>query len=109
MNADSVAPQLNPYFLLQNGQCSGVWSEAILAEMAAARPEVAFPDLCEDFGSISYAKEGRLIVTPEYPRTGFTSLKIANYAAFSSTRMATQQQQQQQPVFHQQQQQYQQP
>lgn len=106
-NSDSIAPQLNPYFLLQNGQCSGVWSETILAEMAAVRPEVVFPDLCEDFGSISYAKEGRLIVTPEYPRTGFTSLKIANYAAFSSTRMATQQQHQ--PVFHQQQQQYQQP
>lgn len=81
---DSILPALNPYFVFQRGECSGVWSDRILNEMARARPGTKFLDLSETFGNISYTKEGRILITPEFPRTRITSLKIANYQIFSA-------------------------
>ncbi|TQS34247.1 hypothetical protein Golomagni_05378 [Golovinomyces magnicellulatus] len=84
VDLDSILPPLNPYFLVENGQCSGVWSNTIISEMATARPSVQFTDLSETFGDISYSKEGRMVVTPEYPRTRITSLKLSNYQKFAN-------------------------
>lgn len=81
---ESVLPPLNPYFLMQDGECSGVWSNAIVSEMALARPEAIFPDLSESFGHVSYSKEGRMVISPEYPRTKITSLKMSNYQKFAN-------------------------
>lgn len=81
---DTILPALNPYFLFQRGECTGVWSDRIINEMARARPDAKFSDLSETFGNISYTKEGRIIITPEYPRTHITSLKLANYQIFSN-------------------------
>lgn len=81
---DSILPALNPYFLFQRGECSGVWSSKIINEMARARPDTKFLNLSETFGNISYTKEGRIIISPEYPRTRITSLKLANYQIFSN-------------------------
>ncbi|KAK2590843.1 hypothetical protein QQS21_011480 [Conoideocrella luteorostrata] len=79
VDLDSILPPLNPYFLMANGQCSGVWSDHIVAEMARVRPQVAFTELCENFGNISYGKDGRMVIVPEHPRTRITSLKLSNY------------------------------
>ncbi|EGX89386.1 hypothetical protein CCM_07637 [Cordyceps militaris CM01] len=84
VDLDSILPALNPFFLFQRGECSGVWSEKIINEMARARPGTKFRDLSETFGNISYTKEGRIIISPEYPRTRITSLKLTNYQLFSN-------------------------
>lgn len=81
---DSVLPPLNPYFLMQQGQCSGVWSDQIIAEMARVRPFASFSDLSDTFGSIIYSKEGRMVIAPEHPRTRITSLKLSNYRSLAS-------------------------
>ncbi|QPG95204.1 hypothetical protein C2857_007831 [Epichloe festucae Fl1] len=82
--AESILPPLNPYFFMANGQCSGVWNDAIVAEMARVRPHVAFTELCESFGNISYSKDGRMVIVPEYPRARITSLKLANYRSLAT-------------------------
>ncbi|KAG6245541.1 hypothetical protein E4U23_005295 [Claviceps purpurea] len=84
VDLESILPPLNPYFLMENGQCSGVWNDAILAEMGRVRPHVAFTELCDSFGSISYNKDGRMVIVPEYPRTKITSLKLANYRSLAT-------------------------
>lgn len=81
---DSILPALNPYFLFQRGECSGVWSDRIISEMARARPGVKFADLSDTFGNISYTKDGRILITPQHPRARITSLKLANYQIFSN-------------------------
>jgi hypothetical protein len=70
-------PPLNPYFLLRDGRCFGVWSDHIVAEMNRVRPTVQFDDLAESFGEVSVNKEGRMVINPEFPRS--RSLKLANY------------------------------
>ncbi|KAF7549152.1 hypothetical protein G7Z17_g6565 [Cylindrodendrum hubeiense] len=84
VDLDSVLPPLNPFFLMRNGVCSGVWSDRILTEMARVRPEASFTELSESFGNIVYGKEGRMVITPEYPRTRITSLKLTNYRSLAA-------------------------
>lgn len=88
--AESVLPALNPYFTLRNGQCTGVWSERIVEEMARVRPEVKFPELSESFGDIFYNKEGRMVVAPENPQPRVTSLKLSNYRSLTVARITIQ-------------------
>lgn len=82
--ADSVLPPLNPFFIMRNGACSGVWSERILAEMGRVRPDVHFTELSESFGNIVYNKDGRMVITPEPPKTKITSLKLSNYHSLAT-------------------------
>ncbi|PHH68170.1 hypothetical protein CDD82_756 [Ophiocordyceps australis] len=84
VDLDSLLPPLNPYFLLKHQTCTGVWSEAIVAEMARVRPEVSFAELSENFGSIMYSKEGRMVVSHDGCRTRITSLKLSNYQALAN-------------------------
>ncbi|KAI9172263.1 hypothetical protein HJFPF1_01760 [Paramyrothecium foliicola] len=84
MDLDSVLPPLNPYFLLRNGKCSGVWSDNILGELARVRPEASFVELNETFGDVVYNKEGRMVITPEFPRSRITSLKLSNYRSLAA-------------------------
>jgi hypothetical protein len=97
---DSPFPPLNPHFLLRNGWCSGVWSDAIIAEMNRARPAARFEELSETFGEVSFRKDGRMTFTPEFPAAGSSSsaaaggsssssrgaisLKLSNYALLSA-------------------------
>ncbi|KID84715.1 hypothetical protein MGU_08060 [Metarhizium guizhouense ARSEF 977] len=80
----SILPPLNPYFLMANGECSGVWSDAIVAELSRVRPRAQFTELCESFGNISYSKDGRMVIMPEYPRTRISSLKLSNYRSLAT-------------------------
>ncbi|KAG6020357.1 hypothetical protein E4U41_002870 [Claviceps citrina] len=84
VDLESILPPLNPYFLMANGQCSGVWNDVILAEMARVRPHVTFAELSDSFGNISYSKDGRMVIVPEYPRTRITSLKLSNYRSLAT-------------------------
>lgn len=94
-SADSPFPPLNPHFLLRNNRCSGVWSDAIIAEMNRARPHARFEELSESFGEVGYRKDGRITFTPEFPASSGSagagasgsrtvSLKLSNYALLSA-------------------------
>lgn len=73
-------PPLNPYFLVRDGWCSGVWSEQILEEIHRVRPNIRFKEIVDSFGEVGYNKEGRLIISPDFPKSRVLSLKLANYA-----------------------------
>lgn len=77
---DSPVPPLNPYFVLRDGWCSGVWSDAIVAELNRTRPDAQFEDLAESFGEVGINKDGRMVISPEFPRSRVLSLKLSNYA-----------------------------
>ncbi|KAF5021242.1 hypothetical protein F66182_6732 [Fusarium sp. NRRL 66182] len=84
VDLDSVLPPLNPFFIMRNGACSGVWSERILTEMGRVRPDITFTELSESFGNIVYNKDGRMVITPEPPKTKITSLKLSNYRSLAT-------------------------
>ncbi|KAM5355222.1 hypothetical protein ACJ41O_001868 [Fusarium nematophilum] len=84
VDLDSVLPPLNPYFIMRNGACAGVWSERILSEMGRVRPGTSFTELSESFGNIVYNKDGRMVITPEPPKTKITSLKLSNYRSLAT-------------------------
>ena len=71
-------PALNPYFLLQDGECTGVWNDRILAEMHRLRPHVNFPGLNDSWGQLVCDKDG------EAPHMRITSLKFSNYRSLAA-------------------------
>ena len=73
-------PPLNPYFVIRDGWCSGVWSDMIVAEINRVRPDIRFEDMVESFGEVGYNKDGRLVIDPDYPKPRVLSLKLSNYA-----------------------------
>lgn len=79
-----MVPPLNPYFLLKNDMCTGVWSGEILSEMSRVRPHAQWEDISESFGNIAYRKDGRMVINPEEPGRRITSLKLANYRMLSN-------------------------
>jgi hypothetical protein len=79
VDLESVLPPLNPFFVMHNDRCEGVWSKRIMDEMYQVRPQVTFAELSHSFGNITYNKEGRMVVTPENPSARITSLKLENY------------------------------
>ncbi|KAK4187454.1 hypothetical protein QBC35DRAFT_232624 [Podospora australis] len=84
VDLDSPVPPLNPYFLLQDGWCSGVWSDAIIAELNRSRPSVRFGELSESFGEVGFNKDGRMTISPDFPKSKALSLKLSNYTLLSS-------------------------
>ncbi|KAI0108887.1 hypothetical protein GGR51DRAFT_558675 [Nemania sp. FL0031] len=80
VDLDSPVPPLNPYFLVRDGWCSGVWSDQILGEIHRVRPNIRFKEIVDSFGEVGYNKEGRLIISPDFPKSRVLSLKLANYA-----------------------------
>ncbi|KAK2017127.1 hypothetical protein LZ32DRAFT_577117 [Colletotrichum eremochloae] len=85
VDLDSPVPPLNPYFVLRDGWCSGVWSDNILTELNRVRPNAKFEQLSESFGEVGYNKDGRMIISPDYPRSRVLSLKLANYALLAGS------------------------
>lgn len=72
-------PPLNPFFLLRNGRASGVWSDAIVAELNRVRAESQWEELSETFGEMAISKDGRMMINPEFPKKRVVSLKLSNY------------------------------
>ncbi|KAL2268208.1 hypothetical protein VTJ83DRAFT_3054 [Remersonia thermophila] len=86
VDLDSPCPPLNPHFTLRNGRVTGVWSDAIIAEMNAARPQARFAELSDSFGGeVACRKDGRITFTPEFSPTASQSLKLSNYALLSGS------------------------
>ncbi len=69
--------------MLRDGWCSGVWSDDIVSELSRVRPDARFEELSESFGEVGYNKDGRMVISPEYPRSRVLSLKLSNYAYLS--------------------------
>ncbi|KAJ2898351.1 hypothetical protein MKZ38_003979 [Zalerion maritima] len=89
IDLDSPVPPLNPFFTLNKGWCSGVWSEKILAELSRVRPRAKFEQLSESFGDIGFVKDGRMLISPDYPRQRVLSLRLANYSMLQGAIAAT--------------------
>ncbi|KAI0105785.1 hypothetical protein F4814DRAFT_452163 [Daldinia grandis] len=83
VDLDSPVPPLNPYFMIKDGWCSGVWSEDIVAEINRVRPDIRFEEMVDSFGEVGYNKDGRLVINPDFPKSRVLSLKLANYAMLS--------------------------
>ncbi|KAK8061581.1 hypothetical protein PG994_007947 [Apiospora phragmitis] len=83
VDLDSPVPPLNPYFIVKDGWVSGVWSDDIVAELNRVRPDARFEAMAESFGEVGYNKEGRLVISPDFPKSRVLSLKLANYAMLS--------------------------
>jgi len=84
VDLDSPVPPLNPYFLMRDGWCSGVWSDAIITELNRARPSAQFEELSESFGTLNVTKDGRLTFNPEFPKSRALSLKLSNYSMLTN-------------------------
>lgn len=69
--------------MISEGWCSGVWSDDIVAEINRVRPDLRFEEMVESFGDVAYNKEGRLVISPDFPKSRVLSLKLANYAMLS--------------------------
>jgi len=65
---------------MRDGWCSGVWSDAIIAELNRVRPMARFEELAESFGQLVVTKDGRMTISPEFPKSRALSLKLSNYA-----------------------------
>lgn len=76
---ESAVPPLNPYFLMRDGRCTGVWSDTLLGELARVRPMAQYEELTEDFGDLAWNKDGRLYVSTQGNRLRVRSLKISSY------------------------------
>lgn len=84
-------PALNPYFILDGQQCTGVWSPQILEEMARVRPEVTFPGLSHTFGDVFFTNhDGRMLMTTEISQPRLKSLKLSNYRQLAIRRLTIQ-------------------
>jgi hypothetical protein len=60
-----------------------VWSGEIVSELSLVRPAARFAHLADSFGEIGYSKDGRVTISPEFPKSQAISLKISNYALLS--------------------------
>jgi hypothetical protein len=80
LDLDAACPLLNPYFHMNRTECTGVWNDEILANVAHARPQVAPIDLAESFGAGSPSSPKTAV---EYPMRRPRSIKIASYGAFA--------------------------
>ena len=72
---------------MENGRCYGVWSEALVDELARVRPDMFYTELSPSFGSIVYGKDGRMMIAPDKQQTRLASLKLGNYRLLA-TRLA---------------------
>jgi hypothetical protein len=87
IDLESPMPLLNPFFQMKGNSCTGLWSEAILTSLSVARPAARFVELSEDFGGLSYDKEGKVVPgagTSKGSRTRPFSMKVSSYDAFST-------------------------
>lgn len=84
IDLESPMPLLNPFFQLNENCCTGLWSEKILIALAASRPAASFAELSDDFGGISYDKEGKIVPGEKTSRTRPLSMKVSSYDAFST-------------------------
>ena len=81
LDLDSPSPFLNPYFQLQDGMCTGIWTEEILETLSQVRPAAVFPCRNEDsdFGGVKEIMK----LDMAWPRQKPKSIMLASYAALA--------------------------
>jgi hypothetical protein len=83
MNPESPVPALNPYFHLNNNQCTGIWSDTIVETLARTRPTASFVEKSETLGDIGF-KDGQLLGSPTFSKTKPQSVKVSSYLSLSN-------------------------
>jgi len=79
---DSQAPPLNPYFHLENNECTGIWSDQIVEDLARIRPGASFVEKSESFGDVGF-KDGQLLNSPTFSKSRPLSIKVSSYLLLS--------------------------
>lgn len=74
---DSSIPPLNPYFTFAHNQCTGIWSDTIVTEMARARPEATFYPFAPAIGELAFG------LGDKCPKTRPMSIKVSTYKMLS--------------------------
>lgn len=77
IDLDSACPLLNPYFQLVNNQCTGIWSDRILENLAESRPQARYAELTE--GIYPQYGPNHQIVGAVFPRARPFAIYAANY------------------------------
>lgn len=77
IDLDSACPLLNPYFQLVNHQCTGIWSDRILENLAESRPQARYTELTE--GIYPQYGPNHQIVGAVFPRARPSAIYAANY------------------------------
>ncbi|RDW87401.1 hypothetical protein BP5796_03095 [Coleophoma crateriformis] len=83
IDLESQAPPLNPYFQMEKGTCTGIWSEQIINALTRVRPEARFLERSESLGDVGYDKDGRLLTGPSFLKYRPLSIKVSSYLALS--------------------------
>ncbi|KAJ5041671.1 uncharacterized protein L3040_005244 [Drepanopeziza brunnea f. sp. 'multigermtubi'] len=84
LDLDFQVPALNPYFQLENKQCTGLWSETIVDALTKARPSAAFAEAPRDLTDIG-VKDGQVQTPANFSKTKPLSIKLSTYQAFAGT------------------------
>jgi len=50
IDLDSPLPLMNPYFLMKDGKCSGIWSDKLVDLLSKHRPNVGYVSLQDGIG-----------------------------------------------------------
>lgn len=82
IDLESPVPALNPYFQLNNNQCTGIWSDTIVETLAHTRPKASFCEKSETLGDIGF-KDGQLLGSPTFSKTKPRSVKVSSYLSLS--------------------------
>ena len=80
--SESPVPALNPYFYLNNNQCTGIWSDTIVETLARTRPTASFVEKSETLGDVGF-KDGQLLGSPTFSKTRPQSVKVSSYLTLS--------------------------
>jgi hypothetical protein len=81
-DTESPLPALNPYFHLNNNECTGIWSDTIVDALARTRPKAYFLDKSETLGDIGF-KDGQVLGSPVFSKTRPQSVKVSSYLSLS--------------------------
>ncbi len=79
---DSQLPALNPYFQLEKNQCTGIWSDPIVDNLARTRPNATFVEKSDTLIDVGF-KDGQLQSTSA-SKIRPLSIKVSNYHSLSS-------------------------
>ncbi|KAI0160544.1 hypothetical protein GGR57DRAFT_386415 [Xylariaceae sp. FL1272] len=81
VDLDSPSPPLNPFFMVRDGWCSGVWNEEIIEEIHRVRPDLRFEGVVDNWDDHYDHSMGGMnrAFNPALPKSRILSLKLTNY------------------------------
>lgn len=81
---DSQIPALNPYFQIEDRKVTGIWSDAIVENLARTKPSATFVEKSESLTDPSLKRDVTMLGFGTYQKTRPLSIKVANYASITS-------------------------